>query len=178
MEHPVRAGWKMTSGTPVETSRDFYCFRVPVEPKQTTTLVVEEVRPVETEYRVTSLTDDQVAVFLRDRTINGAVEQALRAILTKKSQVAGIERQMASRQAESNRIAQDQQRIRENMKALKGSAEEKALVQRYTRRLDEQESRLDALTREFASLTEQRQEAQAELDKLVEALSLDVALGG
>jgi len=31
------------------------------------------------------------------------------------------------------------------MKALRGSAEEKALLQRYTRQLDEQETQLDAL---------------------------------
>jgi hypothetical protein len=31
------------------------------------------------------------------------------------------------------------------MKALKGSAEEKTLLQRYTKQLDEEETRLDAL---------------------------------
>ena len=39
------------------------------------------------------------------------------------------------------------------MKALKGSQEEKALLQRYTHQLDEQEDRLAALRSQIADLT-------------------------
>jgi uncharacterized coiled-coil protein SlyX len=60
------------------------------------------------------------------------------------------------------------------MKALKGSAEEKALVQRYARQLDEQENRLEALRKEVTALEQQRSQAQAELDRLIEALALDI----
>src|SRR4051794_4659590 len=48
-------------------------------------------------------------------------------------------------QQEQHAIGQDQQRLRENMKALRGSEEEKTLLQRYARQLDAQETRLDAL---------------------------------
>jgi len=58
------------------------------------------------------------------------------------------------------------------MKALKGSSEEKALVQRYTRQLDEQENRLDALRKDVTGLEQRRSQAQAELEKLIEATSL------
>ena len=51
----------------------------------------------------------------------------------------------AASRSSSDEIARDQERLRENMKALRGSAEEKQLLQRYTRQLDEQETRLDAL---------------------------------
>ena len=43
--------------------------------------------------------------------------------------------------AQVTNISDDQQRVRENMKALKGSAEEKALIERYVRELNEQEDR-------------------------------------
>ena len=39
-------------------------------------------------------------------------------------------------------IDKDQSRLRENIKALKGSSEEKAPLQRYTKELDDQEDRL------------------------------------
>jgi hypothetical protein len=77
-----------------------------------------------------------------------------------------------------SRIGQDQERIRENMKALKGTAEERALVQRYARQLDEQETRLDTLRREIEGLDQKRRAAQAELTRLIESLALDVTLGG
>ena len=42
-------------------------------------------------------------------------------------------------QQDMKSIDKDQGRLRENMKALKGSPEEKALLQRYTKQLDSQE---------------------------------------
>jgi len=62
-----------------------------------------------------------------------------------KAVVAKLEEEMESRQKDIDRIVEDQGRLRENMKALPGSAEEKAPLQRYSRQLDEQETQLDAL---------------------------------
>jgi hypothetical protein len=45
---------------------------------------------------------------------------------------------------ETQSIAADQERVRENMRALRGSSEEKQLLQRYTRQLNQQEDRLAA----------------------------------
>ena len=62
------------------------------------------------------------------------------------------------------------------MKALKGSSEEKELLQRYTRQLNEQENRLDALRKEIEQLQSQRLLAQGNLDKMIQELSFDVTL--
>jgi hypothetical protein len=59
------------------------------------------------------------------------------------------------------------------MKALKGSAEEKALLQRYTRLLDSQEDRLNALTKEISDLQEKGTQARAQLDQIVQQITLD-----
>ena len=68
------------------------------------------------------------------------------------------------------------QRLRENIKALKGSAEEKALLQRYTKQLNSQESRLEELKKETAGVEQQVDAAQAELDRIIEELSFDEKL--
>jgi len=78
--------------------------------------------------------------------------------------------------AQGAAVFDDQQRLRENLKALKGSAEEKALMQRYTRQLDQQETRLESLRKETADLEARRQHVQAELDKMIRDLALDVSL--
>ncbi len=83
---------------------------------------------------------------------------------------------MKSRQQEMEAIDKDQARLRENMKALKGSAEEKALLQRYTRQLDEQEDRLAALKKENADLMAKRLKLQGELDGLVEQIAANETL--
>ena len=104
------------------------------------------------------------------------MEAALRRIVGQKNVVAGFSAQINQRNSQIQKIFEDQQRLRENMKALKGSAEEKALLQRYTAQLNDQETRLDSLRKELADLEAQRQKAQADLDKLVQDLTLDVTL--
>jgi hypothetical protein len=64
-------------------------------------------------------------------------------------------------------------RIRENMKALKGSAEERALVLRYTHQLNQQEDRLGVLRSQIADLQTQSQQASDQLDKIIAGISLD-----
>lgn len=57
--------------------------------------------------------------------------------------------------------------IRENMKALKGSSEERALIQRYVGQLDSQETRLATLHKEMADLTAQQAAEQEHLDRII-----------
>ena len=178
IEHLARPEWKLAADgpKPEEISAGLYRFRLTVEPKKTATLVVREARPLETRYALGNLTDDQIALFLRERTVNPDVEQALRRIVAQKNEVAKLQMQIEQRQKEISRIFEDQQRLRENMKALKGSAEEKALTQRYTQQLADQETRLETLRREMADLESKRQQAQAALDAMIQEVALDVNL--
>jgi hypothetical protein len=178
IEHPVRTEWKLDpdSPKPEETSAGLYRFRLKVEPKKTEKFVVKETRPLFTSYQLSSLTDEQIGIFLQQKTINADVEQALRKVVAQKNDVARLQAQIDQRQKEIKQIFDDQQRLRENMKALKGSAEEKALTQRYTQQLADQETRLDTLRREMADLEAKRQQAQNQLNDMIQQLSLDVKL--
>ena len=69
-----------------------------------------------------------------------AMQQAFDQILKQKEKIDGLSAQISDRKRESDQITVDQNRIRENMKALKGTSEEKALLQRYVGQLDAQES--------------------------------------
>ena len=62
------------------------------------------------------------------------------------------------------------------MKALKGTAEEKALVQRYTGQLNSQEDRLAELRKLMKDLRGKREAAGAELDKMILRISFDQTL--
>ena len=178
IEHPVRRDWKLSPDAPKpdETSGDYYRFRAAVEPKKTATLTVTEIKPLENRYALTSLDDNQIQLFLQQKSINQQVEAELRKIVAQRSVVAGFDADVRTRQAQVQRIFDDQQRVRENMKALKGSAEEKQLLQRYTRQLDQQETQLDALRAEIAQLEQKRDAAQAELTRMAQELVLDAEL--
>jgi len=62
------------------------------------------------------------------------------------------------------------------MKALKGSAEEKALVARYVRELNEQEDHVQSLHHEVADLQLKREAAQKTLNDMIEGLQMEVTL--
>jgi hypothetical protein len=174
IEHPRRPEYKLAAELePAETTAGMYRFRVQVPAKKTEMLTVKEAKPLETRYIIGNLTDDQVTLFVRQKTINPEIEAALRKIVAQKGVIAGFDRELQSRRDETKRIFDDQQRLRENMKALKGSAEEKALVERYTKELNEQEDRLAAIRKESADLEAKRAEAQSELSRMIEALQFD-----
>jgi len=178
IEHPLRAGWKLAESGPKpdETTSSVYRFRVSVAPKKTAILDIHEAEPIETRYAISNVTDDQIALFLRQKSINPEVEAALRKIVEQKNSVAALQDEISRRDAEKQKIYDDQQRIRENLKALKGSPEERALTQRYTQQLADQETRLEVLRKETEDFQTKHDQAQDDLDKMIQNLSLDVTL--
>jgi uncharacterized phage infection (PIP) family protein YhgE len=104
------------------------------------------------------------------------VEKALRKVAAQKDDIAIIDGGIALHKAQVATITDDQQRVRENMKALKGSAEEKALIERYVHQLNEQEDRMQALRHEINEMQQKRDSAQGTLNQMIEALTMEVTL--
>ncbi|HTV00838.1 MAG TPA: hypothetical protein VMF13_09885 [Luteitalea sp.] len=178
IEHPIREGWGLARNgpPPVESTATVHRFRVVARPSSTETLKIEEVHPIETRVALSTVTDEQIALVLRGRNVDVAAEPQLRAIVTQSQEVARQQAAVRERQAEVQRITQDQARVRENLGALKGSAEERALAARYTKQLTTQEDRLDVLRTEIEQLEAARTKAQQELARLVNAVSIDAEI--
>ncbi|HLJ88726.1 MAG TPA: hypothetical protein VKZ53_18045 [Candidatus Angelobacter sp.] len=174
IEHPVRPGWKLINNTkPEESSASYYRFRVKAGANQTQVFKVDEVQSLDSTVALTNLTDDQIKILVNETHIKPELEQALRKIMQQKNEIAGFERQIKAHESQINGIGQDQQRLRENMKALKGSLEERALVQRYTRELNEQEDKLQTVRSEIQNLEQQRNKSREQLDAMLQTLTLD-----
>ena len=178
IEHPARTGWKLTDDDdkPAESSASFHRFRLTVEPMKTQTLTVKEYRPVMNTYQVSDISDSQIKYFLAQKMISPEIERALRKVMAQKDSIAALDAETASRKSKLSGISEDQQRVRENMKALKGSVEEKALIARYVRELNEQEDRVEALHREVADLQLKRAAAQKTLNEMIENLQIEATL--
>jgi hypothetical protein len=177
VEHPVRSGYQLRSAAqPIETTAAWMRFRLEVPAKQTAALAVEEARPVATSYTISDIDSKLVATFVQQRSIDKSVEEALRKVLAQKDEINSLEEQGQARDEEMQKIYDDQQRLRENMKSLKGSPEEKALLQRYVQQLNTEETRLETLRKEIAEFDARKSSAQAELDRMIGELSFDVKL--
>src|SRR5260370_5326557 len=178
IEHPARVEWQLAKGAkePEEKASGVCRFRVEVPSEGTASLPVEEVRTLATSYELSNLNEDQIGVFVKQGTITGEMAEALKRITAQKAVVAKLEEEMENRQKDIDRIVEDQGRLRENMKALRGSAEEKALLQRYTRQLDEQETQLDVLRKKIKDTEAQRDKANEQLEKMIGELQLEATI--
>ena len=178
IEHPARPEWRLPKGAkePDEKAPGVYRFRLEVPPQGTASMPVEEFRTLATSYQLASLDENQISVFVKQGTITPEMEKALAKITAQKAEVARLEEDMETRQKDIDRIVEDQGRLRENMKALKGTAEEKALVQRYTRQLDEQETQLESLRKNIQATEAQRDKANAQLENMIQDLQIEASL--
>ncbi|MGA8183212.1 MAG: DUF4139 domain-containing protein [Terriglobia bacterium] len=175
IEHPVRQGWELAKNLkPDETTSSYYRFKVSVKPKESSKLEVEETHPQVSQIVLSNLTENQVELLARQQRLTPEMEAAFRKILDQKNAVAALDNKIQSRQQDVANISKDQDRIRENMKALKGGTEEKQLLSRYVRELNTQEDRLSSLRSQLAALKTQRQQAADALDKTIEGVTLDV----
>jgi chromosome segregation ATPase len=138
--------------------------------------VVKEYRPLINRYVLTNIDDNEIKLFLDQKMINLEVEKALRQVVKQKNEIAALDGAINGRRTQMSNISEDQKRLRENMKALKGSSEEKALLERYVRELNEQEDRVQSLTKEISETQQKRDSAQTTLNEMVEALQMEVTL--
>jgi hypothetical protein len=178
IEHPARPEWRFAKGAkePDEKAPGVYRFRVEIPPQGTASMPVEEIRTLSTSYQLSSLDENQISIFVKQGSITPEMKEALAKITSQKAAVAKLEEDMESRQKDIDRIVEDQGRLRENMKALRGTAEEKALVQRYTKQLDQQENELEALRKNIQATEAQRDKANAQLESMIEDLQIEASI--
>ncbi len=102
--------------------------------------------------------------------------QALQKIMDQRAVMARLEEEMENRQKDIDQVVEDQGRLRENIKALRGSPEEKALLQLYTKQLDERETQLESLRKAIRDTEAQRDKENDQLEKMIEELEIETSL--
>jgi hypothetical protein len=176
LEHSVRPGWKLVAATPAETTANYYRFKLESRQKSTTEFTVQEESPLESSFAVSSITPDQIALWIRERSIDPEIEKALQTIAEKKNEINDLSQRIAALDREQNDIFKDQERVRGNLQRLGQNPEEATLRQRYIRQLETQENRLSAMKTDREKLESARMAAQKQLDSMIQKISLDKKL--
>ena len=101
------------------------------------------------------------------------MKQALESVVELKMQISALNRQAAEKQLEITGITRDQDRMRENLKAMGKSEEEKQLVQRYVSKIAQGEDQLERLRAEEKKLFAERSALQKQLDDRVHKLAME-----
>jgi len=180
VEHPIEASYVLAPSQapmPVESTAGAYRFRLVVAPRSTTDLTVLTQKPEQTTIAIDSrLTRDQLTLWLRERRIDAAMEQAVARVIEAFEEVQRLGSRGTKIDEEVKRIFTDQERVRENLAKLGQGPDESALRLRYVQQLAQQETRLEALRAERTRIDAAQADAEKRVDQMVKDLVIDRAL--
>ena len=170
VEHP-RIGNRTLKGIEAfETTDSFHRFRVALNAAQSTTLAVPEVVARQTNISLSTLTRPQLTLFAGRETPQ-AVREKLGQIVDTQEQIAGMRSDVQNTQATIDTLFRDQERLRENLKALRDGNEEQQLRTRYLDQLRRQEDQIDAGRAHIESVNKEIASTQSRLSDLISNLT-------
>ena len=170
VEHP-RIGNRTLKGIEAfETTDSFHRFRVALNAAQSTTLAVPEVVARQTTISLSTLTRPQLTLFAGRETPQ-AVRDKLGQIVDTQEQIAGMRSDVQNTQATIDTLFRDQERLRENLKALRDGNEEQQLRTRYLDQLRRQEDQIDAGRAHIESVNKEIASTQSRLSDLISNLT-------
>jgi hypothetical protein len=174
IEHPVSKGWILSDkfDKPDYTTQRYYRFRVELEPFGKKDVVVAENQPLVDSYALTNITYRDLEVFLTRRYINDETKVKLNKLIELRQQINQINVKLESFDDEEDKISDDQKRLRENIETLSKTPEAKTLITRYIDKVNQQETRLEAMQKERETLQKQREDLEKQLAVEINNFSL------
>jgi hypothetical protein len=170
IEHPVRQGWKLVEPAKAdESTEQVYRFKGKVPAGKQSKLTVKQ--EIVTGQRIAILPTDigQLEFYARTGEIPRPVRDALAKAVSYKYAMVDTQRQIQERQQRIGEITQEQTRIRENMKTVASNSD---YSNRLLKKLDEQETRIEGLQKEVASLQQKLQGQQKDLEDYLTSLNV------
>jgi hypothetical protein len=178
VEHAVRPDWNLSDDTPKPdglTAR-YYRFRVLLGPHQTVELPVTERRALMDSYVLSNFTRQDLELFVARNYIDAPTQAVLEKIIDLKSRMAANAAHLEAIDKEVTEIGQDQERLRDNIKALTATPEAKQLIARYVTKAGDQETRLEQLSKDKQGANDERVRLQGELETTIKSLALEHSL--
>jgi hypothetical protein len=171
IEHPFRPELTLVAPKAFEErTASFYRFAVTVPAGKTTTLAVRSEQPISETVGLLDMDLNLLEVTTTRKTgVAESVKAALREVLARRRRVQELSTQAETREAQIKAIADDQNRIRQNMSALDRN---NPLYKRYVTQLDEQETRIQTLREAQNTLRKQAADADTALRAFVDTLDL------
>jgi len=156
---------------PDETTAAAYRFRMAVEPHKTADLHVREHADISEKIQIGGQTDNG-DVLITSGNYSPALAEALKPAIDAQTALVDLNSKIDEITEKQKTLAEDENRYRENLKALKDSATAK----RFVDELNQAEDAIEAARKEQADLEKQRDQAQAHLDIVIAKLSFDTDL--
>ncbi len=164
-------GWDLKAPSkPGELTKDMYRFELAMEPGKRAGLDVVQERTDVQGMAFTDVALETLLSYSRSGQCSQAVVDAFREAAKRQAAIADAQRAINELEAERATITNDQTRIRQNMGGLDRNTE---LYARYVKTLNEQETRLEAITRQAADQRVKLKGLQDDLNKYISTLNVE-----
>jgi hypothetical protein len=170
IEHPARPGYTLLERKPTEKTANAYRFEVKLGAGVTEKFPVIEERVYESTFSVANLTPGVLATYIQNKNLSDAGRRQFSEIVSRKQQIADADAEVHRAEAQIAAIVRDQDRIRQNINSLNPVSGQQEQVQKYARRLADQEGQLAALRDRQSEFERKRAALQSELNSLIEKM--------
>ena len=171
IEHPVRGGYTLLNQRPTETTANAYRFEVKLAPASNEKFAVNEERIYQQSTAITNLSMDVLFAYAQNKAIPESARARFQQIADLKRQIADADRQAHDADTQINELFKDQERIRQNIMSLNNVSGQQDQVQKYSRQLSEQETRLVTLRDAASEARKKKAGFEAALNGLIESLA-------
>jgi hypothetical protein len=155
---------------PIEKTNNYFRYQFTLAPKETFTTKLELERVRYTSTSKVHLTKEDLDQLLADKLIKEHQYTQLLEIIKIKKEIADLEREEEHLEAMVDAANVEQERLRENIKALGNSEEEVKLRSNYVKKLSKQESEIEKLVNRRAEIREKLIELNKNLSKQIKVV--------
>ncbi|WP_165226631.1 hypothetical protein [Aquisphaera insulae] len=180
LDHPREADdWTLDEPpTAHEITESYWRFRFDLAPKGITTFTVRTQRLIRQRIVLADTSAWQLEFWAEQKELDAPTVRVLREALALINRASAAQEQ-ARRLAEENKaLHKEQERLRENLKALGDRASEKELRERFVKTFGAQEDRLEAIAAELKRLEAEAAKLRKQASDSLGALSFEADLGG
>lgn len=173
LEHRFNHGWDLVdTPKPYEETENFYRFRMDAPAEKSLKFVVKEKTVSYESYYLGNITSDQVSFWLSKGYIDNGIKKKFEELLKFTSEISRLGKEIKEVKEEIAEIQTDQKRLRENLKALGNSQDEKKLKERYVKELTLGEDRLKELKERSRKLKDEKKKTERELSEAMKSIEV------
>jgi hypothetical protein len=177
LDHRFQPHWKLVSDEkPVEQTDNFYRFRFNVQTKATIQFKVSEKGDMSSSAHIGTIKWDDIQLWLQKKYIDNLAKSQLEEIVTTNERITRIKRDVESLDEELKHVFENQKRIRDNLKSLGASQDEKSLRERYVKQLNEDEDKIADRKNKITVLKQEKEQMERALQVLMDDLKYENTL--
>ncbi len=157
LDHPKEAEYKFTE-KPIEPEEtpNYWRFTITLKPKDAISLTLKERRENYASYYLWNWSKDdilkKVSYYITNKFINERFEKKLNDLATLIGKANEVRDKKSKLENDRNLMTQEQNRLRENIRALGTTTQEMSLREKYVKKLSEQENLYETMKAEIEQL--------------------------